>query len=610
MNNQKPSFFKKLKNTFKRGTSHKKIKNPLEKFHLNDKNLVFNVRKNKKFGIVFPKLKQFKYISKVLSSGEKIAINTLSTIIIFTVIALGGYHYFYSSELIPAFGGEYTEALVGHPQFINPIISQTNNVDDDLARLIYSGLLKYNKNYEIENDIASGFEISEDQKTYTFHIRNNVTWHDGQQLDADDILFTVQTIQDPRYNSPLSLNFDGVSLEKVDDYTVKFILNEPYSPFLDSLTVGILPEHLWNNVPPSYFKLAEYNIKPIGTGPFKFDALTKDKIGGIRSMTLLNFENYYAQRPFIESLIFKFYPDFHSASDALFNKNVEGISKMPRDYYAKAVNSERLATYQFTLPQYTALFFNLKKKNIWASQEMRQALQYGLNKEFLINDILPNYAESIQGPLLEKVSAEGLTEIQNPQKALDIFEKNKWELNEEDGIRYKNNTPLTLTLTTIDQFDNFDVAEFLQKNYKELGVDVKLEIIPFNEIRERIKQRNYDALLFGQLIGNDLDPYPFWHSTQRTYPGLNLSMYANKKVDKLIEEARTTLDITKRKELYQNFQDVLLEELPAIFLYKPIYNYSVNKRINNITGSQMVRPSDRFITINEWFIKTKHSFTQ
>jgi len=580
-----------------------------DKLRSSDHNLVLNIKQPSPQSFRVPQFKQLKHINKVLNQQERYVIKIVSSVLVISVCLLIGFNYTQNTTQIPTFGGQYNEALVGHPQFINPILSPSNHVDADLSELIYAGLLRYDENHQLIGDIASAYDISDDQKVFTFHLKNNVFWHDGVQVTADDVEFTIRAIQDPAYNSPLILNFDGVTLERVDDFTVKFTLNEPYAPFLENLTVGLLPAHIWSNISASYFSLAEYNIKPIGSGPYKFDELTKDKLGTIKSMDLVYNERYHNTQPFIESLTFKFYPDFLSASDALFNKNVQGISKLPRQDYEKAEQSDRLAVYNYELPQYTALFFNLSRSNVWKTQSMRQALHASFPKEQLIDEVLPHYGKVIQAPLLS-VAAENTETSFKPDEAAALFDKNGWKLNEETGIRQKDGKDLTLVITTVDQFDHQDVARFAQQAWQAAGVQVELEVLPFSDIKEKIKQRTYDALLYGQLLGHDPDPYPFWHSTQRVYPGLNLSMFASKSADELIEKARTTMDQDKRTELYQEFNTLMLKELPALFLYQPIYNYAVDHEIHNVTGTQMVAPSDRFNTITQWYIKTKNSFFQ
>ncbi len=585
----------------------KKKNDYTEQFHNINKKLVFKLSNKNRFGLPIPNFRQLKYINKVLSRKEVLIIKVLIFIIVFNIIFLVFYNYYRNSITVPTYGGEYIEALVGHPQLINPVLSKNNNVDDDISRLVYSSLLKYNEKHELVLDIASAYEVLGDKKTYIIHLKNNVYWHDNEKLTADDVIFTVQLIQDPAYKSPLNINFDGVKVEKIDDYTVKFVLNEAYAPFLSNLTFGILPEHIWNNVGPTFFALTEYNIKPIGSGPYQFDSLTKDKLGNIKAIKLKRFEKFYGQKPYIDRIIFKFYQDFSSAIDALYNKNVQGISVLNRDSYEKIRKSNRFNIYKYQLPQYTALFFNLSLDNVWKEKKLRQALLFSIDKNYLVNTVLNNFALAINGPNFVQ-SGYRFNSLYNLQKANDILSKLGWKRDKDSGLWKKKDKVLTLTITTVNDFDNFRVAKLLQKDLVKKGFDIKIEALPFEEVKQRIKDRKFESILYGQLLGDDPDPYPFWHSTQRAYPGLNISMFANKKVDVIIEKARTTLDSEKRTQLYIDLEKLIQDEIPAIFLYTPLYNYVVDKKVKNIKSGFITLPADRFNFISKWYIKTKHSY--
>lgn len=589
----------------------KKIKSPTGEHEALDRELIFNISKQGKYTTNLPNIKQIKYLHKILSPKEKKSLKILMTVIALNLLTVIGYLSATNLDRVATYGGQYTEALIGHPQLINPILTNLNNVDDDLGALIFSGLLRYDENHILATDMASSYEISADQKKYTFHLKNNIFWHDMEPFNADDVIFTINVIQDPAYASTLSLNFDGIALEKIDDYTIAFTLSEPYAPFLDALTIGILPEHIWDNVPSNYFTLAEYNIKPVGTGPYKFDSLTKDKGGSVKSITLVVFENYFNEHPYISELTFKFYPEFQSAYEALINKNVQGISRIPRELYTKAMSNERLSTYVFTMPQYTALFFNLSKENPWKQYEMRSALARLTDKNALIQQLLPEQARPIESPMVTS-HAPSRTDLIAPtfdtKEGVIILEKSGWSLNDE-GVRVKNKTPLHITITTVNQFNNNEIAEFLKRSWSEYGIQTDIESIPFSEIKERLKNRNYELLLYGQSLGNDPDPYPFWHSTQRVHPGLNLSSLANKQIDELIESARMDNNPEKRLLAYSEFEQSLIHELPALFLYQPLYIYAVEKNIQNIKAHHISTPSDRFNSIENWYTKTRFSFT-
>jgi peptide/nickel transport system substrate-binding protein len=608
----------------------------------------------KKTNNPIPSFKQLKYLPRLLTPRERLITKILAGIIFLNLTFLSSQFYFSHRELVPAPGGEYIEAMVGSPRFINPIIGVTSDVDKDLTKLIYSGLLKYNKQHKLIPDIASNYIISDDQKTYTFFLKTNVLWHDGEPLTADDIVFTIKTIQDPDYKSPLFVSFKGVTVEKIDNYTVKFILEEPFAPFLSILTIGILPKHIWTTIPAEQFSLAAYNIKPIGSGPFKFKSLTKNKSGEIKNYNLEVNVDYYEHRPYLKNITFKFYTDFNEAAEALRNKNVDGISYLPKKLKEEIDLDPSTNFHSLRLPQYTAVFFNQNNNEFLKSKTVRHALAYAINKEKILKQALNQEGETIKGPILpgsigynpdlrdynfdkekaqELLEKAGFKQITSEEYQKLLQEEKQKESSEspsptsgqpsisdhnQDGqatttppeifqksYLQKGNKFLEITLTTVDQPENQKAAEIIQKAWQNIGVKVTLKIVPSPEIKDIIKERNYEALLYGIITGFDPDPYPFWHSSQNQAPGLNLAVFSNKDVDYVLEDARKTNDEKTRHDKYVHFQNILIEELPAIFLYSPTYTYVLSSKVKGFDITYITQPSDRFANIDEWYIKTK-----
>jgi len=291
-----------------------------------DKKIVSNLNKRK-----IPRWKQLKQLSNILSFKENIIIKILAVIIFLCLVSIIYTNYFQNLATIPKNGGELTEGLIGAPLYINPILAQgRSDVDQDLSSLIFSGLLGYDADLRIVTDLAEKYEISEDQKTYTFYLKENLIWHDGEKLTASDVVFTFQSIQDPDFKSPLFRTFEGVLVEKTDDLTVKFTLQEPYAAFLNLLTVGLLPQHLWYDIPSSSATLAIDNQKPIGSGPFKFKSLIKEKSGIIKLYVLEKNKDYHGKVPYLDKIVFKFYPDYANAIEALINKDIQSLSFLPK----------------------------------------------------------------------------------------------------------------------------------------------------------------------------------------------------------------------------------------------------------------------------------------
>ncbi len=567
-----------------------------------DKRLVFSLAKKR-----LPSWQQLQYLPQYLSKKEKII---LWALVGCTIVSLGFLLVrFYQRHIVylPKEGGSYTEALIGQPNYINPVLAQSD-IDRDISKLIYSGLFTYNEDLELVPDLATGYELSEDKKVYTIHLRPDCKWQNGNALLADDIVFTFATIKDSEYNSPYYSSFQGVTIERIDDYTVTFSLQEPFSPFLSNLTIGILPAHIWSDVSPSNFKLAEYNTKPIGSGAYQFEELTKDRTGTIKSYLLTPNPYYYQTKPYLQEINFRFYADFESATSALKNNTVDGISYLPNDYQETAKKNDQLVIYPLQLPQYTAIFFN-NKNDLLKDQAIRQALAYATDKKRIVTESLNNEGVSIDGPILEGFLGHhpDIKKYEyNIEQAKTTLDEAGWTVPEDGGLRQKDGNELKFSLTTVDQSDYLKTADILRTNWEAINVGIELKIMnPLRVDREVIKPRNYEAFLYGEILGSDPDPYPFWHSSQSLSGGLNLSNYYNKDVDKLLEEARTIDNPDERAKKYIDFQNIIAEEAPAIFLYSPYYDYGVVEKVKGIEISRITIPSDRLNGVASWYIKTR-----
>lgn len=575
----------------------------LEKQNGFDKKLVFSLTKSR-----VPTFEQFKYLKKFLSRKERLGIIILSLIFLASAVFGAARFILAKTETAPDFGGEYVEGLIGSPQYVNPLLAQTNDVDMDLSKLIFSGLFKYNEKRELVPDLAEKFEVSEDKKIYTVYLKDNLRWHDGESLTAADVIFTISLIQDPLFKSPLYSSFRGVEMEKVDDKIVRFKLTEAYVAFSGMLTFGLLPEHLWYDIPTQSANLAEYNIKPVGSGPFEFKSFTKDKNGGIKVYTLVRNEKFYGQKPYLGKLIFKFYPDFPTAFDALQNKNIEGISFVPEEY-KDLLQSKKINKYLLSLPQYTAIFFNQKSNEFLKDESVRGALALAIDKTKVVDEVLGQEGEVISGPILPGYIgySDQIKNDFNQTAAAEMLEKAGYKL--DNGARKKGDKVLKISLTAVERSEYVKTAEIVKSAWEAIGVQVDLQVIPGMRIqREIIRPRAYEALIIGTVVGFDPDPFPFWHSSQVEDPGLNLSLYANRKIDKLLEEARQEGNMEERAKKYIEFQNILAEDTPAVFLYSPRYTYVVGEEVRGVGISRINVPSDRFAGIENWYKKTKRQW--
>ncbi|MFH2105311.1 MAG: ABC transporter substrate-binding protein [Parcubacteria group bacterium] len=560
---------------------------------------------------------KWKFIIRVLSKPERIIIYVA---ILAVLGALGWLGWDFSWQHIktePKGGGHYIEGTAGEPQYINPLYSQGSDTDMDITRLVFSSLMEYNRQQELVPDLAESYEVSEDEKNYTFHLRQNAYWHDGEQLTADDVVFTVQTIKNPSYQSVLLGNFQDVAIEKVDDFTVKFTLTgESLSPFLkENTTFGIIPKHIWQEIIPANVLLTEYNLSPVGSGPYVFSEYKKDKRSGIiDSYTLVKNNNYHQESPFIDKITFKFFDDYATAVNSYNAGEINGISYLPpeeKENISKKAQ-ENITTYNLKLPRYYALFFNQPKNSLLKSKEVRKALAYGTNREEIITQIFNGEGVRIDSPILESFlghNPDSKKYEYDKDQANNILNEDDWDDINEEGYRHDGDTILEFTITTTDQEEFYKLAELLQKQWKEIGVKVNIEPIDPTELQtEYIKPRNYEILLYGQLIGHDPDPYSFWHSTQRQDPGLNLTSFKDSTADDLLETARKTSKEEERIKKYLHWQNIITEELPALFLCSPTYAYAVDKSVQGIELEYITVPSDRFANVTNWYMEISYKW--
>jgi len=628
----------------------KKSANGNEQIEL-DKKLVLSLSKSR-----IPSFKQLKYIKKYLNSGEIWLLRISFVIIILSLLFSGVFFYFNNLQTVAAQGGEYIEGLVGSPKYINPLYSSVSDVDNDISRFIYSSLFKRGKNGELVKDLAESYEIDKDSKIYTFSIKSGVRWHDGNNLTVDDIVFTFNAIKNKEYKSTLRNSFIGVDIEKIDDRKIKFILSDPYAAFFEILTFGILPSDIWAQIPPETAMLAELNLKPIGSGLYKFEKLVKEKAGNIREYYLAINKDYYDQEPNV-NLVFKFFSDFDEAVLALNNNLIDGISYLPQDYKKEIVSPNTINFYKLFLPQLTLIFFNQQNNPALADKSVRQALAYSVDRGEIINNVLEGNAYVVDSPILPNSFAY-YNDIKkydyNPAKAGELLESVDWKiletteedvreaeasLNGEEGLeseteegekeekslsealmkqaeitlslgkgkwRKKDNDYLVLRLITVERNENEQIVEAIKGYWEAVGVKTIVEVFPITEIRDKIiKDRNFDTLFYGQVVGSDPDPYAFWHSSQTGENGFNIANFTNKDIDQLLEDARTISNIEERREKYKQFQEIISEEMPAMFLYSPIYTYIQGNNLKGFDVKNIYLPRDRFANINEWYIKVE-----
>ncbi len=522
--------------------------------------------------------------------------------------------YLEKTVAVPAYGGAYTEALAGEPKFINPLLAPLSDVDRDIAALVYSGLMKYDAQGNIIGDLAERYEISTDGKEYIFYLKKNIQWHDGKPFQAEDVLFTVSAITNQEYGSPLRLSWQGVRAEKITEDAVKIILPAPYAQFLERAMVGILPAHIWENIAPNKANLADANLKPTGTGPYRFTKFTKDKSGNIISY-LLSANEYYGQGgPYIKTIKLFFFSYEDEALNAYKEGKVMGVANVSPTRKAE-IAAQGKAEYALRTPKYFAVFFNQNRAKPLTDKAVRAAFAAATDKDAIVREVLAGNgiaAHSSILPWIKGYRADLPQTVFSATEAEKILEKAGWKDGDGDGILEKkiggdtSATPLEITLTTSDFPDLIATAEMLKAQWERVGAKVHIETYNTDELKSRIiKPRKYDALVFGETLSLSADPFVFWHSSQKKDPGLNLSLYDNKETDKLLESIRESSNAKEREKDLGKFQEIVAGEIPALFLFSPYYLYAVDTKVKGISAEIINIPAQRFNGIEQWYIATK-----
>lgn len=513
---------------------------------------------------------------------------------------------------VPTRGGSLVEGVVGNPRFINPVLA-LSEADKNLTSIIYSGLVRVTPEGKVENDLAESLEISSDQKVYTVRIRDDARFHDKSLVTADDVIFTLQKVNNPNIKSPKKGNWDGVEIEKIDELTVSFKLNQAYSPFIYNLTIGILPREIWKNVSDDEFAFSQFNTLPIGSGPYEVDKVESNS-GGIPDFYRLTaFEGDSGETPFIEKIIFKFYPSETALIEAYNARAIESVGGIsPENTLSlKRSNPNIISS---PLPRIFAVFFNQNQSKVFSNKEVREALNLSAPREKIVEDILGGYGTVIDGPLPAGTYSWAIPEDsssleQRILEAQEILTSAGWSINEDTGVLEKKSSSGTMTLSfsisTGDAPELQAVAQKLVEAWGKLGAEINVIVFEPGDLNQNvIRPRNFDAILFGNAVGRESDLYPFWHSSQRADPGVNIALYTNSQADKFLENARSSISQEAIEENYKAFAQEIKTDLPAVFLYTPSFIYVIPEKVQNINLKSLTVSQDRFLGIRDWYIET------
>ncbi len=512
-----------------------------------------------------------------------------------------------TKTVVPAYGGTYVEGVTSAAQFLNPVLAATS-VDDDVVRLVFSGLTRYRSDGSIESDLAASFTTSDDGKVWTFQIRDDAKWHDGKPVVSDDVVYTVALLQDKAYVGPYSDAFRGVRVDRVSDGVVRFTLPDAYGPFAASTTVPLLPSHLLAKVDYAGLPRVAFNQRPIGTGPFRVVEVDS------RQTVLARNDSFYRTRPdrtrpYLDRLVLRSYPDASEALTALGRGEIDGVGGLATGDAERARSLKSVNLYSFGTNDFTALFLNLRPDKLtFRDRAVRQAIATAIDR----GRVLQLAADGRGAVADETVPQSSWAYIKDVTRYPRSYEDAKalldgadWKDHDGDGVRDRGGVKLAFAITTSSEPARVAAALQISDDLAAIGMRVELKAMPFTELIETAaRERTYDALLIGISVSGDPDPYSFFHSSEIKDPGHNFSGYSTLASDRSLEVARRTTDQAKRRELYATVFQAIATDVPVVFLYFSDYLYAQNRQVQGLKIAPISDPRERFWNAEDWYVRT------
>ncbi|MGD2253633.1 MAG: peptide ABC transporter substrate-binding protein [Anaerolineales bacterium] len=521
----------------------------------------------------------------------------------------------------PVPGGAYSEGVVGSISRLNPILDAFNQVDRDVDRLIYSGLVRFDSRGIPQPDLAESWSVSADATLYTFTMREDAIWHDGQPVTADDVIFTFSKFQDSDYPGAEDLQafWQQIQVIRLDSHTVQFQLPESYSPFLDYLAVGLLPDHLLRGVSASAMIDHPFNLEPIGTGPFQFETfLVEDD--AIIGVSLVAFAQHYGKRPYLERVEIRTFTTHEAALDAYNAGAIQGLGEVTPELFGEVLADPQLNLHTSRRPQVGVVLLNTRHPELtfFAEKQVRQALLLSVNRQWLIDYAFAGQAVVADSPILPGVWAhsDALEPVAyDPNLASDLLDSLGWEIpagaapNSPEYLRALDDQFLAFELVIPDDPAFVRIAEILVQSWASIGVQAEVNPVdPDLIVTDYLEPREFHAVLTEINLAGfpDPDPYPFWHDSQ-IETGQNYSGFSDRNVSIWLEQARTNPDVSRRMELYRSFQYRFRDQVPSLLLYHPVYSFAIDTKVQGVTLGPIQDPSDRFANIMDWHLLVRRS---
>lgn len=499
-------------------------------------------------------------------------------------------------------GGTYAEGMIGRLETVNPLYA-SSSAEVSVSRLVFSGLLDYDQDNELRPNTAKSWKISEDGTVYTVQLRDDVYWHDGKQLTADDVLFTVKLMQNPSVRAMQYGNWAGVKVEKIAKNTIRFTLPSVYAPFAHSLTFGILPQHVLQDVRPVDMRENDFGRQPVGSGPFIFKRLQVIDPNQGRLVAHMEANNrYYRGEPLLNRFQIHTYESYEALERAFRTSEVNAALGLRAAQIVEIVSlSNGAIAPEVRLEDGVYALFNADSQLV-SDKALRQALLRGTDRRAVIESVAGR-AVPLDNPLLEKhIGMSGKQASYDRKKAEAQLDEIGWKL--ENGVRKKDGIELALSVIAPDSGDYKTIVNTMVSDWRALGVKITVNFVSTQEIASNYLQpRNYDVLVYEFAIGSDPDVYPYWHSSQAKPAGLNFANYRSGLADDALSSARARLDTSLRAAKYRAFADQWRTDTPAIALYQPFLSYVKSSDSTSLTdGVSVADPTVRYRDIERWAV--------
>ena len=511
------------------------------------------------------------------------------------------------TSLVPAAGWTLAEGVIGRPQYINPLLADANPVDQQLSDLIFDGLTRYDENGRLVPALAKSWIFSEDGRRVAFSLRSDVTWHDGEPFTADDVAFSYGLLQEEAFpaEEDIKMLWESVAITVTGQLSIEFQLPQPYSPFLDATTQGILPAHLLANENPRSLPNDPFNRMPIGTGPFLIEPGNDWQESGV--LRLVSNMDYWQQNLYIDRLEIYFYPDGQALAAAFEAGQIQAISSISADDLPELIRTPGLGIYSSGGQTYTQLLFNQVSSETGAlgSAGVRKALAYALDRPALIDQALAGQGLPLDGPYLPSSWAFNNSLLTHysyqPTTAASLFSEAGWNIPEGSTVRQQDGTVLALRLVTSDDVTHQTLAALISEQWANVGVETEIETVRAVSLTTVLAVRDFDIALIDVSPSGDPDLYDFW-SQEAIVRGQNYGGWNHRRASEALEGARQLTTQDERQPYYEAFLRFYDTDLPALTLYQPVVTYGLAEDIEGADVGRFTSPRERYDTLANWFI--------